>query len=120
MLMIFPGMWQKPVTPFCYAEWNKARYPTTHKLKKIVRRANSQRHTVPSSGSQNSKKLSQKPTRSLTCNYFNLGACSHLKKHETRGMLYKHICAACFAVGKSFNHPEIECRSKNNKNSKNK
>ena len=81
-----------------------------------VRRANTQRHTTQNSGSQSTKKFSQKQTKSLTCNYFNLGTCSHSKTHETRGVLYKHVCAACFAVGKSFHHPEIECRSKNKKN----
>ena len=81
-----------------------------------VRRANAQRHTTQNSGSQSTKKFSQKHTKSLTCNYFNSGTCSHSKTHETRGVLYKHVCAACFAVGKSFHHPEIECRSKNKKN----
>ena len=67
-----------------------------------------QRHTVPSSTTQNSKK--NVTEIHLTCNYFNLSTCSRSKTHETRGILYKHICSACFAVGKSFNHPEIECR----------
>ena len=75
-----------------------------------IRRANAQMHTVENPGPQSSKKSSQKPTRSLTWNYYNLGTCSHSKTHETRGVLYKHICAACSAMGKSYNHPEIECR----------
>ena len=77
-----------------------------------IRRANAQRHNVQVSSSHSHKKASQKHPKSMTCNYFNVGTCSHSKTHETRGVLYKHVCSACFATGKSFGHPEIERRSK--------
>ena len=86
-------------------------YSQTDKIDRI-RRANAQRHNVQTNVSQSIKKLGPK---SMTCNYFNAGTCSHAKTHETRGVLYRHVCSACFANGKSFGHPEIECRSKNKK-----
>ena len=49
----------------------------------------------------------------MTCQYFNERSCVHQKSHETKGTLYKHICAACFASqGKTYPHPETECRNK--------
>ena len=93
-------------------------YSQTDKIDRI-RRANAQRHNVQGPGMQNHKKSFQKNIKSMTCNYFNAGICSHSKTHETRGVLYKHVCSACFANGKSFAHPETECRSKNKKLSKN-
>ena len=83
-------------------------YSQTDKIDRI-RRANAQRHNVQTNASQSSKKLGPKHAKSMTCNYFNAGTCSHTKTHETRGVLYKHVCSACFANGKSFGHPEIEC-----------
>ena len=76
-----------------------------------IRCANAQRHSVPTFGGQAQKKHNQKHAKSMTCNYFNVGTCSHSKTHETRGILYKHLCSAYFAMGKSFGHPEIECKN---------
>ena len=52
-------------------------------------------------------------------NITTFGSCSHTKTHKTRGVLYKHVCAACHATGKSFGHPAVECRYKNKKLPKN-
>ena len=93
-------------------------YGQTDKIDRI-RRANAQRHNVQTNASQSSKKVGPKHAKSMTCNYFNAGSCSHTRTHETRGVVYKHVCSACFANGKSFAHPEIECRSKSKKHSKN-
>ena len=94
-------------------------YSQTEKIDRI-RRANAQRHNVTTFGNQNPQKLNPKHSRSMPCNYYNAGSCSHTKTHETRGVLYKHVCAACHATGKSFGHLEVECRSKNKKLPKNK
>ena len=52
----------------------------------------------------------------MPCNYYNQDSCVHDKTHETKGTIYKHICSACFANGgKSFTHPETQCRNKNKK-----
>ena len=86
-------------------------YSQTEKIDHI-RRANAQRHSVQTFGSYNQKKNGQKNGKSKPCNYFNAGTCSHTKTHETRGLLYKHVCAVCFNTGKSFGNPETECRSR--------
>ena len=87
-----------------------------------VRRANAQKH-VPIGASANysvANKRTAKVTRSMPCTYYNQGTCMQQKTHETRGVLYKHICAACFAnTGRTFPHAETECKNKNKQNSKN-
>ena len=83
-----------------------------------VRRAHAQRHVV---GAQNFEKNFSKKTKavkSMPCQYFNAGSCLHAQTHETKGVLYKHMCSACLTKnGKNFPHPEVECRK--NKQTKN-
>ena len=90
-------------------------YSQVEKINRI-RRANAQRHVSPVSTSYQhigSKKQTIKATKSMPCQYYNQGSCAHLKSHETRGTLYKHICTYCFATsGKTFTHPESQCRNK--------
>ena len=91
------------------------------KLKKIdrVRRANAQTHVNPSQGSQNSKKSVTPPSRSMPYLHFNQGNCSYTTNHETRGVMYKHICSECFtSFGKVFGHHSTECWNKLKKQSK--
>ena len=67
-----------------------------------IRRANAQKHTTSNSSvSQNpsANKFCGKITRSMPCNYYNQDSCVHDKTHETKGVIYKHICSACFASG---------------------
>ena len=87
-----------------------------------IRRANAQKHVPHSQVSpqkfNNGKKFT-KITKTMPCTYFNQGTCLQKKSHETRGVLYKHICASCFAsAGKTFPHSEVECKNKQ-KGSKN-
>ena len=92
-------------------------FSDVHKIDRI-RRANAQKHTNPTSSSQNAftKKIAGKNTRSMPCNYYNQDSCVHKKTHETKGTLYKYICSACFANGgRTFMHPETQCRNKNKK-----
>ena len=84
-----------------------------------VRRAHAQRHIThtSSNATQNFKK--SKTTKFMPCNFYNQGSCNFSTTHETKGVLYKHICSFCFSKGgKNFAHAENECRSKN-KHSKN-
>ena len=89
-----------------------------------IRRANAQKHvpntqTVASTYPGNSKKYS-KIAKSMPCTYYNQGSCIQAKSHETRGVLYKHICASCFATtGRTFSHTETDCKNKNKQLSKN-
>ena len=48
--------------------------------------------------------------------FLNKGSCAHKQTHETKGVLYKHVCISCWAKDdKSYPHPQTECR-KNAKN----
>ena len=77
-----------------------------------IERANAQRH-VSQKKSTVDKKVSQKPTKVMTCNFFNQNSCSFGKTHETKGVLYRHICSHCFGtLGKNFGHSELDCRNK--------
>ena len=89
-----------------------------------IRRANAQKHMplaqTNSSQNFNSSKKFGKTTKSMPCTYFNQGTCVQKKFHETRGVLYKHICASCFAsAGKTFPHAEVDCKNKQKGQSKN-
>ena len=89
-----------------------------------IRRANAQKYmpTSVTSSPQNSTfpKKFGKTTKPMPCTYFNQGTCLQKKSHETRGVLYKHICASCFAsAGKTFPHAEVECKNKHKGQSKN-
>ena len=80
-----------------------------------VPHAHAQRHSTSQYSSQRGqdKQVSGKVT---TCVYYNKGVCSQKQTHETKGVLYKHVCASCWAKdGKSYPHPQMECR-KNTKN----
>ena len=87
-----------------------------------IRRANAQKHVSASVAATHASmnKRQSKVTRSMPCTYFNQGTCMQQKTHETRGVLYKHICAVCFAnTGRTFSHAETECKNKNKQMSKN-
>ena len=50
-------------------------------------------------GNQNADKLfakKSKATKSMPCQFFNAGSCLHPQTHKTKGVLYKHVCSACF------------------------
>ena len=89
-----------------------------------IRRANAQKHVNVSQVNSNQNlgyiKKFGKTTKSMPCTYFNQGTCIQKNSHETRGVLYKHICASCFAAtGKTFPHAEIECKNKHKTQTKN-
>ena len=121
--MISVGMRQRPAMRYSCVEWSKGRLRITMKQTKLnIRWANAQRHVPQTASSlQNSisKNFGSKVTKSMPCQFFNQGSCSHQKSHETRGTLYKHICTSCFAAtGRTFPHSEFECRNKNKKQAK--
>ena len=41
--------------------------------------------------------------------------CQHQKDHETGWLFYRHVCVACFAVGKKHRHMSKDCREKGKK-----
>ena len=51
-----------------------------------VRRANAQRHTYPTSNTQNSKKIPPpKFGKTMPCIFYNQGTCNQPRTHETKG-----------------------------------
>ena len=86
-------------------------FSQTEKLDR-VRRANAQRHMPTGSGKhQNAeRKNGQKHTKTMICTYFNQNTCNFNKTHETKGVLYQHICASCFTNVKTFPHSEADGR----------
>ena len=79
-----------------------------------VRRAHAQRH-VPQNNKNHNKNSSRrdKNVKSMPCQFFNQGTCTHNSTHETRGALYRHICSSCFTRNtKTFPHSEVDCKSK--------
>ena len=79
-----------------------------------VRRAHAQRHVTQSSQIHNKNASRRdKNIKSMPCQFFNQGTCTHNSTHETRGVLYRHICSSCFTRnGKTFPHSEAECKNK--------
>ena len=122
MQMTFPGLWPRPATPFCCVGWNREKLKIF--LTFLQQQANAQKHVpnsqTASSTMTNSFKRCTKVTKSVPCTYFNQGSCMQTKSHETKGVLYKHICASCFANnGRTFPHTEVDCKNKNRQTSKN-
>ena len=83
-----------------------------------IRRAHAQRHvTAPSEKGQKGQDKTQHASKVLTCLYFNKNTCLQKNSHETRGVLYRHICLACFtAEGKEYPHSQLHCRKSKAKN----
>ena len=83
----------------------------TEKIDRI-RRANAQRHVVPTQGSNTSRKFcknhsGQRASKSMPCLYYNDNSCNFQKHHETKGVFYRHICSSCFAQRSVFTVPWI-------------
>ena len=79
-----------------------------------IRQANAQKHNhggQNASGTSNPvKKSTAKNTKSMPCNFYNQDIFTHDKTHKTCGVVYRHLCSACFANdGRSFDHPESLC-----------
>ena len=86
-----------------------------------IRRANAQRHMPQTQGKtqNNGTRAAQKYSKTMPCQFFNQNTCTFPKTHETKGVLYRHICSTCLEkLGKSFAHSDLDCRNKL-KNSKN-
>ena len=92
-------------------------YTEVDKIDRVIR-ANAQRHQYPSMSSQNSKKFGTKIPKTVPCLYFNQNTCNQSKTHETKGVMYRHICLACYTNGKAFNNSEVDCKNKLKKHSK--
>ena len=80
----------------CRMEEEKVEWHETHKLDQNL-------------GGLDTKQSRFKP-KTTACRFFQRGLCHHQKDHETGGVFYKHICSACFAMGKN-RHMVKDCRA---------
>ena len=54
-----------------------------------------------------------KNIKSVPCQFYNKGTCTHTATHETKGVLYRHIYSACFSKnGTPVQHADLECQNK--------
>ena len=75
-----------------------------------VRRAHAQRH-ANALASGNRSDRSNNNNKSVPCVYYNKNSCGQKSTHETKGVLYRHICSYCWSKdNKQFAHPQSECR----------
>ena len=93
--------------PLCRMEQGEVKgYGETDKLDRI-RRADAQRHVTTSPNEAKNSQKKFKSTKVLTCSYFNQGTCVHQRSHDTKGIMYRHICNYCFQQnGKTYPHSE--------------
>ena len=78
-----------------------------------VRRAHAQRHVSrqEDSTSKSQERNYDSPSKISLCIYFNKNVCSQKETHKTKGVLYRHICSACWAKDKkAFAHSRVNCR----------
>ena len=103
----------------CRMEQGEVKDYTQTDLIDRIRRAHAQRHTPSTQHFAKNATKRDKTARTMICQFFNQGSCMHQATHETKGVIYKHVCNFCFTKnGKSFPHSEIECKNKS-KNTKN-
>ena len=74
-----------------------------------VRHAHDQRHNAAQNNAQRGQEK-HPSVKTITCVYYNKGVCSQKQTHETKVVLYKHVCASCWSkYGKAYPHPQTEC-----------
>ena len=90
---------QRPAMQSCSVEWTRGRLKTIAKLTKSTG-AHAQRHTQNSDKKfvNSDTKFGQKSQKSMPCTYCNQNTCSFAKTHETRGVVYRHVCSSCFST----------------------
>ena len=93
----------------CRMEEGKVEWHETHKLDRI-RRAHAQRGVGQNSGGVGTKQTRPEP-KATACRFYQRGLCHHQKDHETGGVFYKHVCSACYAMGREHRHMVKDCRA---------
>ena len=88
----------------CRMEQGKIKDITQTEAIDRVRRTHAQRHVTQSSQNQGKTSFKRaKNVKNMPCQFFNQGTCMHTSTHETRGILYRHICSSCFTkIAKPF------------------
>ena len=78
---------------------------TWHDTNRLDRLCRAQRHFV------NKQNVGKTDTRKpWYCKLFQSGSFYYAKDHETNGRYYRHICAHCLSLGKTFSRTEKDCK----------
>ena len=93
----------------CKMEDNNVDWHETSKIDRI-RRVHAQK--IPNLQGRRTNK-----EKSVPCKYFQKGSCGQKSDHENNGQMYLHVCATCFASGKSHPHTAKKCRRSKNDHS---
>ena len=98
MLRISHGRRQRPAMQYCSAVWSRGKLV----VGQIVIRLNAYGMPIyrdmllpPPEKGQKGQDKNQQSGKVLPCLYFNKNTCVQKSSHETRGVLYRHICSAC-------------------------
>ena len=89
----------------CKMEENKIQWQDTQKIDRL-RRVHAQR-VAPV---LHSKRSTTKGP--LVCKFYQKGSCMQKGDHENNGQQYLHVCQHCYAQGKSYPHPNKDCKNK--------
>ena len=92
-------------------------YTQTEQIDRL-RRTHVQTHT--STSQDTTKNVSKgNNSKSMVCQYYNSGTCVQQNTHESKGVMYRHVCSFCFTKnGKNFQQTEIHYRNKQKTTSK--
>ena len=97
----------------CRMEQGEIKDYTQTDLIDRIRRAHAQRHVPSTQNFSKNVTKREKNAKTMICQFFNQGSCMHSATHETKVVVYKHVCNHCFTKnGKSFPHPEMDCKTK--------
>ena len=119
MPAISAGMRQRPVTPFFYAGWNKAKLKIMPRLKKSTKLEEQMLKGMFLRSVHPLNTYSLKSKRLKIPKVCHASITTRVRvptsNPMTRGELC--ICTHCFITsGKTFTHPESQCRNKQKKN----
>ena len=97
----------------CLIEQGKIRNYTHVDKIDHIRRAHDQRHVSQTAQNFNKNQNTNRDGHKIHgCQFFNLGTCMHSSTHDTKWILYRHICVYCHTKnGKTLSHMESECRN---------
>ena len=80
----------------CRMEQGEIKDYTQTDLIDRIRRAHAQRHVPSTQNFSKNVTKREKNAKTMICQFFNQGSCMHSATHETKGVVYKHVCNHCF------------------------
>ena len=109
VLKISHRLRQRPAMPCYSVVWNRVRYQVMTKLIGLTGLEGPMPKNIcqiipsPLLHLTMRKRMGLKPVEPCPVS-FNQGTCSYSATHETKGVLYKHVCSFCFTSANKFSH----------------